>query len=72
MSKNDASGNCTKHMDLIYRLVCDRRNEKKFRLNYCSSISMVADILTQPLGKLLFRNNYLNLELENTQVLTDN
>lgn len=65
MAKNDASGNRTKHIDIKYHLVRDLLNEGKFKLSYCPSNDMVADILTKPLAKVLFQKHYSSLGLQN-------
>lgn len=44
----------TKHIDVRYYFVRENVEEKKIKLTYCPTTEMIADVLTKPLGSVLF------------------
>lgn len=66
MSKNDAIGYNTTHIEPKYHLVCGVLNRKKFKLEHCPSNDIVPDMVTKPFGQLMFQKCYLSLGLQNS------
>ena len=62
-----SSGKQTQHINIRYFFVSDRIQEKKMKVEYCSTETTIADFCTKPLqGKMfrLFRNLILKLREE--------
>ncbi len=55
MAKNDSSSTRTKHIDIQYHFVRDSQSKKLFKIDYCPTNDMTADLLTKPLQRLLIR-----------------
>eukprot|EP00171_Calliarthron_tuberculosum_P001876 IDg1876t1 len=55
MAKNDASGTRTKHIDVRYHFARDMLSKNLYTIEYIPTSLMVADILTKPLQRLLFK-----------------
>lgn len=53
MAKNNASGNRTKHINICFHLVRNIIKKKKIATRYCPTTEMVADILSEPIAKIL-------------------
>lgn len=49
MAKDDESENLTKHVDIRYHLLYQLHAEKEFRIQYCPTSGMSANILSKPL-----------------------
>jgi hypothetical protein len=61
-----------KHIDIRYHWI---RNEVKLgslHLMYCPTADMVADVLTKPLGKILFQKHRFNLGVRSPSILSTN
>ena len=56
LATNDKFSNRTKHIDTKYHFVKDLIEEEIIKLEYCPTESMVADMLTKPLGPLKLQN----------------
>lgn len=63
MAKNDLSEIRAKHFGNEYPFVGTQLQERKFKMNYCTTNNMVADTLTNPLGNILLERfrGYLGL-----------
>ena len=57
MARNDSSGVRTKHIDIKYHFVRDSIAAKLFRIDYCPTTDMAADILTKPLERVLLNRH---------------
>jgi hypothetical protein len=55
LSKNPKYHPRTKHIDIKCHFIRDQVAKKELVLNYCPTEQMLADLLTKPLGKTLFK-----------------
>ncbi len=53
VAKNDSSSTRTIHIDIQYHFVRDSLSKKLFKIDYCPTNGMTADLLTKPLQRLL-------------------
>jgi hypothetical protein len=57
LAKNDVYHERTKHIDVRHHFIRECVAKKQIVIDYRSSKTMVADILTKPLSKVLFRRH---------------
>jgi len=57
--RNDRS----KHIDVRFHFIREKVANKEVQIKYCQSSNMIADILTKPLGKILFSKHCQSLGL---------
>ena len=54
MSKNPVKHTRTKHIDIKYHFIREKLLNNEFKVQYCPTNEMIADIMTKPLGTQLF------------------
>jgi hypothetical protein len=54
MSKNNIQHARAKHIDIRYHYIRDLVMNNEITIEYCASNEMIADIMTKPLGRILF------------------
>jgi hypothetical protein len=54
MSKNNIQHARAKHIDIRYHYIRDLVMNNEITIEYCASNDMIADIMTKPLGRILF------------------
>jgi hypothetical protein len=57
LAKNDVYHERTKHIDVRHHFIRECVAEQQIVIDYRSSNTMVADVLTKPLSKVLFRRH---------------
>jgi hypothetical protein len=57
----------TKHIDVRYFFVRDRVEKNQLQLLYCPTTEMLADMLTKPLGAILFNRFSTNIGMQRSQ-----
>jgi hypothetical protein len=54
LSRNPKHHNRTKHIDTSDHFICERVASNEISVKYCHTSSMIADVMTKPLPKVLF------------------
>lgn len=54
MIQNDKISQRTKHIDIKYFYVREQVTEERINIQYCPTAQMLADIMTKPLGNIVF------------------
>src|SRR5258705_10917652 len=64
MVNSDRCGARTKHIVVIHHQLRELQERKIIEMRYCPSQEMTADVMTKPLGKLLFQRFVNKLGLQ--------